>query len=97
MNTSTYDETSVENKRCKLLSWMNTGIVVAKGSILSTDPLSMVHHKYLEPDCWKLWVTDVVVENFQLYRPELDIELCVLDDAIGTNIPWPKKYICIID
>ncbi|KAM3001179.1 hypothetical protein FF2_037504 [Malus domestica] len=76
---------------CKLLNWLGNGQVVATGEIESTNPEAKVHHMVLGPDCWKVWVTVVKVENISLYRPTS--EFCVLEDAVSSTIAWPSKYV----
>ncbi|KAM1262647.1 hypothetical protein ACFX2G_028362 [Malus domestica] len=65
-----------------LLNWLRNGQVVAIREIESTNPEAKVHHMVLGPDCWKVWVTVVRVENMSLYRPTS--EFCVLEDAISS-------------
>ncbi|KAM1191166.1 hypothetical protein PS2_011501 [Malus domestica] len=76
---------------CKLLNWLGNGQVVATGEIESTNPEAKVHHMVLGPDCWKVWVTVVRVENISLYRPTSEFR--VLEDAISSTIAWPSKYV----
>ncbi|KAM1717763.1 hypothetical protein ACFX11_025560 [Malus domestica] len=76
---------------CKLLNWLGNGQVVATGEIESTNPDAKVHRMVLGPDCWKVWVTVVRVENISLYC--LTSEFRVLDDAIASTIAWPSKYV----
>ncbi|KAM2034988.1 hypothetical protein EV2_039018 [Malus domestica] len=76
---------------CKLLNWLGNGQVVATGEIESTNPEAKVHHMVLGPDCWKVWVTVVKVENISLYRPTSEFR--VLEDAVSSTIAWPSKYV----
>ncbi|KAM1262744.1 hypothetical protein ACFX13_028508 [Malus domestica] len=76
---------------CKLLNWLRNGQVVATGEIESTNPEAKVHHMVLGPDCWKVWVTVVKVENISLYRPTSEFR--VLEDAVSSTIAWPSKYV----
>ncbi|CAN6694347.1 unnamed protein product [Malus baccata var. baccata] len=64
---------------CKLLNWLENGQV------------AKVHHMVLGPNCWKVWVTIVRVENISLYRPTNEFR--VLEDAISSTIAWPSKYV----
>ncbi|CAN6697936.1 unnamed protein product [Malus baccata var. baccata] len=73
-----------------LLNWLENGKVVATGEIESTNPEVKVHHMVLGPDCWKVWVTVVRVENMSLYRPTTD---SVKLDPNTSTIAWPSKYI----
>ncbi|RXH86539.1 hypothetical protein DVH24_021812 [Malus domestica] len=76
---------------CKLLNWLGNGQVVATGEIESTNPEAKVHHMVLGPDCWKVWVTVVKVENISLYRPTSEFR--VLEDDVSSTIAWPSKYV----
>ncbi|KAM1857600.1 hypothetical protein ACFX14_007691 [Malus domestica] len=76
---------------CKLLNWLGNGQVVATGEIESTNPEAKVHHMVLGPNCWKVWVTVVRVENISLYRPTSEFR--VLEDAVSSTIAWPSKYV----
>ncbi|KAM1464975.1 hypothetical protein ACFX15_042901 [Malus domestica] len=80
---------------CKLLNWLGNGQVVATGEIESTNPEAKVHHMVLGPDCWKVWVTVVRVENISLYRPTSEFR--VLEDAVSSTIAWPSKYVRVGD
>ncbi|KAM1212679.1 hypothetical protein TB1_004226 [Malus domestica] len=76
---------------CKLLNWLGNGQVVATGEIESTNPEAKVHHMVLGPDCWKVWVTVVKVENISLYHPTSEFR--VLEDDVSSTIAWPSKYV----
>ncbi|CAN6551162.1 unnamed protein product [Malus baccata var. baccata] len=80
---------------CKLLNWLGNGQVVATGEIESTNPKAKVHHMVLGPDCWKVWVIVVRVENISLYRPTSEFR--VLEDAVSSTIAWPSKYVRLGD
>ncbi|KAM1442352.1 hypothetical protein FF1_010082 [Malus domestica] len=54
-------------------------------------PEAKVHHMVLGPDCWKVWVTVVKVENISLYRPTSEFR--VLEDVVSSTIAWPSKYV----
>lgn len=77
--------------KCRLLHWVGTGDFVAKAEIASTDPISLVHHIPLGPDCYKVWVTDVLLSSVPLFRHSN--EFSSLDDAKGSTVAWPHKYI----
>ncbi|RXH97203.1 hypothetical protein DVH24_035871 [Malus domestica] len=79
---------------CKLLNWLRNGQVVATGEIESTNPEAKGHHMVLGPDCWKVWVTVVRVENISLYRPPSEFR--VLEDAISSTIAWPSNKYAIL-
>ncbi|CAN6562584.1 unnamed protein product [Malus baccata var. baccata] len=74
-----------------LLNWLENGKVVATGEIESTNPEVKVHHMVLGPDCWKVWVTVVRVENMSLYRPTMNFVVKL--DPNTSTIAWPSKYI----
>ncbi|KAM2116436.1 hypothetical protein ACFX1R_010121 [Malus domestica] len=79
---------------CKLLNWLGNGQVVATGEIESTNPEAKVHHMVLGPNCWKVWVTVVRVENISLYRPTSEFR--VLEDAVSSTIAWPSNKSAIL-
>ncbi|CAL5383289.1 unnamed protein product [Camellia sinensis] len=81
---------SLDNAKCKLLNWDGTKVVVAEGTIASTDSKALVHHVPLGPGCWKVWVNHVIV-NAPLFR--LNREMFVLEDAIGSTVAWPTHFI----
>ncbi|CAL5331972.1 unnamed protein product [Camellia sinensis] len=81
---------SLDNDKCKLLNWDGTKVVVAEGTIASTDSKALVHHVPLGPGCWKVWVNHVIV-NAPLFRPNR--EMFVLEDAIGSTVAWPTHFI----
>ncbi|KAL2512923.1 Transposase 23 domain-containing protein [Abeliophyllum distichum] len=81
---------NLQSKKCKLLRWFGKDDVVANGEIASTNPTDLVHHVPLGNECWRVWVTEVV-DNVTLYRPTR--EHFLLEDALGSTIAWPLKYI----
>ncbi|XP_028052446.1 N-carbamoylputrescine amidase-like isoform X1 [Camellia sinensis] len=81
---------SLDNAKCKLLNWDGTNVVVAEGTIASTDSKALVHHVPLGPGCWKVWVNYVIV-NAPLFH--LNHEIFVLEDAIGSTVAWPTHFI----
>ncbi|KAK9213934.1 hypothetical protein WN944_005920 [Citrus x changshan-huyou] len=78
---------------CKLLNWLGTGEVVAKGMIAATNPEALVHHVQLGPDYYKVWVDEVNKPSLSLVRPTQ--EFFNLGDAKGSTIAWPIKYITL--
>ncbi|CAL5381982.1 unnamed protein product [Camellia sinensis] len=42
---------SFDNAKCKLLNWDGTKVVVAEGTIVSTNSKGLVHHVPLGPGC----------------------------------------------
>ncbi|KAL5759665.1 hypothetical protein ACOSQ2_018503 [Xanthoceras sorbifolium] len=85
------DTSSQKGKKCKLLHWIGSGEVVAEAEIECTNPQTLVHHMILGPDHWKIAVKKILVRKVPLCRPTS--ELHVLEDARGTYIAWPSKYI----
>lgn len=81
---------SLDNAKCKLLNWDGTKVVVAEGTIASTDTKALVHHVPLGSGCWKVWVNQVIL-NASLFRPNL--EMCVHEDTIGSTVSWPTHFI----
>ncbi|XP_022884702.1 uncharacterized protein LOC111401263 isoform X2 [Olea europaea var. sylvestris] len=81
---------NLQNRKCKLLSWFEKADVVAKGEIASTNLSDLVHHVPLGNECWRVWVNEVI-DNVSLYRPTR--ELFLLEDALGSTIEWPIRYI----
>ena len=69
--------------------------VVAKGKIATTDPYSKVHHVPLGIDCWKVWVDEVKDLNVPLYWSTS--EFSSLNEAVGSTVVWPKKFIKLLD
>jgi hypothetical protein len=82
---------SLEDAHCKLLNWWGTGEVVAKAQIASTNPLEFVHHVFLGPDSYKVWVNEILIHKIPLPRPTS--EFFTVDDALNSTIAWPHKYI----
>ncbi|KAL5787348.1 hypothetical protein ACOSP7_004297 [Xanthoceras sorbifolium] len=70
---------------------IGSGEVVAEAEIECTNPQTLVHHMILGPDHWKIAVKKILVRKVPLCRPTS--ELHVLEDARGTYIAWPSKYI----
>ncbi|KAL5824510.1 hypothetical protein ACOSQ3_020573 [Xanthoceras sorbifolium] len=85
------DTSSQKGKKCKLLHWIGSGEVMAEAEIECTNPQTLVHHMILGPDHWKIAVKKILVRKVPLCRPTS--ELHVLEDARGTYIAWPSKYI----
>nr|WNT94115.1 hypothetical protein [Paeonia lactiflora] len=75
---------------CKLIHWMGTE-VVANAELVSKDPRKLVHLVKLGPDCWEVRVNQVTVDDVPLYRPT--IKMFCLEDAVGSMVAWPSKYI----
>ena len=90
-NTEVPSNLNLTNAKCNLLNWTATGQVVARAEIASTDPTSKVHHIVLGPDCYKVWIKEILVPEVPLFRSSR--EHFFLDDAIGSTVAWPHKYI----
>ena len=64
---------------------------MAIGSLSATDPNSKVHGYTLGPDCYRVFVDDVILERAEFYRTEP--EFANMEDARGSTIAWPIKYL----
>ncbi|KAK9155289.1 hypothetical protein Sjap_002769 [Stephania japonica] len=85
------DNGNLEGKPCKLLHWIASGEVVAYGEISSTYPSALVDDVPLGPDCYKVWVRDVLISNIALPRPSR-LHFTV-DDAMASTVAWPSKLL----
>ncbi|XP_024039298.1 uncharacterized protein LOC112097937 [Citrus clementina] len=92
-DSTTILNTPTNGDICKLLNWLGTGEVVAKGMIAATNPEALVHHVQLGPDYYKVWVDEVNKPSLSLVRPTQ--EFFNLGDAKGSTIAWPIKYITL--
>ena len=68
-----------------------TGLVVAEGTIASTDPTTMVHCVPLGEGAVKVWVDFVKVNDALLWRPTS--ECTCMEHAFGTTVAWPAAYV----
>ncbi|CAB4294332.1 unnamed protein product [Prunus armeniaca] len=82
---------NIQGKKCKLLHWTGSGEVVALAEISSTNPQDNVHFAPLGPDCWKVWVLEVLVRGQPLFRPTH--EFFLIEDAVLSTTTWPIKFI----
>ncbi|CAL5331976.1 unnamed protein product [Camellia sinensis] len=57
---------SMDNAKCKLLNWDGTKVVVAEGTIASTDSKALVHHVPLGPGCWKIFDFETKFGNINM-------------------------------
>ena len=64
---------------------------MAEAEIDCTDPQASVHHKLLGPDYWRVCVKKIMVSDVPLIRDTSELQ--TLEDARGTFIAWPSKYI----
>ncbi|KAL6198919.1 hypothetical protein ACLB2K_028707 [Fragaria x ananassa] len=79
------------NDLCEVLDWEGTCLVVARGKNSTVDPTTKVHGYNLGPDCYRVTVEEAVVPRAEFYRPQP--EFSVMEDAVGSTIAWPTKYI----
>ncbi|KAL6292576.1 hypothetical protein ACE6H2_000718 [Prunus campanulata] len=82
---------NLQGKKCKLLQWAGSGEVVALAEISSTNPQDNVHFVPLRPDCWKVWVLEVLVGSQPLFRPTR--EFFLIEDVVLSTTAWPIKFI----
>ncbi|KAK3205721.1 hypothetical protein Dsin_019767, partial [Dipteronia sinensis] len=90
-STSQIGDSQRKSDKCKLLHWIGSGEVVAEAEIDYTDPTASVHHMILRPYYWRVCVKKIIVSKVPLMRPTSDLQ--ILEDAKGTYIAWPSKYI----
>lgn len=74
-----------------MLHWLGTGEEVASAELDSTDPKSVVHHQILGPDCYKVWVVEILVLKVPVFWYS-DASF-TFDDAKGKTKAWPHRYI----
>ncbi|XP_062011905.1 uncharacterized protein LOC133728512 [Rosa rugosa] len=79
------------NDKCKLLNWEGTSEVVARGYISDINPESKVHGYKLGPDCYRIAIEEVVMSDAEFYRSQP--EFVTMEDALGSTVAWPIKYI----
>ncbi|KAI5351054.1 PREDICTED: En/Spm transposon [Prunus dulcis] len=82
---------NLQRKKCKLLHWTGSGEVVALVEISSTNTQDNVHFVPLGPDCWKVWVIEVLVGGQPLFRPTR--EFFLIEDVVLSTTAWPIKFI----
>lgn len=78
---------SMVNNKCKLIDVRGTGMVVAEGTVSSTDPECLVHSIPLGKDAVRVWVEIVKVKNAPLWRTSSAFDC--MEDAIGSTVAWP--------
>ncbi|KAK3225741.1 hypothetical protein Dsin_005603 [Dipteronia sinensis] len=91
VSTGEKDVSPQKGTKCKLLHWIGSGQVVAEAEIDCTDPQAFVHHKLLGPDYWRVSLKKIMVSDVPLIRDTSELQ--TLEDARGTYIDWPSKYI----
>ncbi|XP_062029929.1 uncharacterized protein LOC133745808 [Rosa rugosa] len=79
------------NDKCKLLNWEGTSEVVARGHISDIHPESKVHGYKLGPDCYRISIEEVIMPGAVFYRSQP--EFVIMEDALGSTVAWPIKYI----
>ncbi|PRQ60904.1 putative transposase, Tnp1/En/Spm [Rosa chinensis] len=89
---SRHDSTQLSiNDKCKLLNWEGTSEVVARGHISDIHPESKVHGYKLGPNCYRIAIEEVVMPDVVFYRSQP--EFVTMEDAPGSTVAWPIKYI----
>ncbi|KAL6563268.1 hypothetical protein OROHE_005855 [Orobanche hederae] len=78
-------------QRCMLLDWEGTNEIVARGKISAVDPTSRMHGYKLGPDCFRFDIEEPVNPRAEFYRSQP--EFSAMEDAVGSTIMWPIKYI----
>ena len=68
---------------------------MAKGRISAVDPLTTVHGYKLGPDCYRVEIEEAVNPRAEFYRYQP--EFSAMEDAVGSTIAWPIKYIAPIN
>ena len=68
--------------------------VAVKGKVATTDPYSKMHHVPLGIDYWKVWIDEMKDSTLPFYRSTN--EFSSLNQAIGSTIAWPKKFIKLL-
>ena len=91
VSSSQMNNSQQNSNKCKLLHWIGNEEVVAEAEIDCTDPKAFCHHMILGPYCWRVRVKKILVSKVPLMRPTSDLH--ILEDARGTYIAWPSKYI----
>ncbi|TXG61212.1 hypothetical protein EZV62_012575 [Acer yangbiense] len=91
VSTSEKDASPQKGTKCKLLHWIGNGQIVVEAEIDCTDPQASVHHKLFGPDYWRVCVKKIMVSDVPLILHTSELQ--TLEDARGTFIAWPSKYI----
>ncbi|XP_059659878.1 uncharacterized protein LOC132306493 isoform X2 [Cornus florida] len=89
--------TNLQGFLCELLHFNGSGVVVAKAEIASTDPNALSDECVpVGPDCWKVWINDVIDKDCPLYRANKS-GMFYLCDARTSTVIWPTKYVKILE
>ena len=64
---------------------------MAEAEIDCIDPQAFVHHKLLGPDYWRVCVKKILVSDVPLIHDTSELQ--TLEDARGTYVAWPSKYV----
>ncbi|KAK3229270.1 hypothetical protein Dsin_001151 [Dipteronia sinensis] len=91
VSTREKDVSTQKGTKCKLLHWIGSGQVVAEAKIDCTNPQAFVHHKLLGLDYWRVCVKKIMASDVPLIRDTSELQ--ILEDARGTYIASPSKYI----
>lgn len=85
------NSTNLQGKKRKLLRWTGSGEVVALAEISSTKTQDNVDFVPLGPDCWKVWVLEVLVGGQPVIQ--LTREFFLIEDVVLSTTAWPIKFI----
>ncbi|KAH7849905.1 hypothetical protein Vadar_024764 [Vaccinium darrowii] len=77
---------------CKLLDWMGTGEVVAKGRWSSSDPNALAHHILIGLGAMWVWV-DVAMKLERVHLWRLTGDMTQIDEALGSTVAWPADKV----
>ena len=83
--------TTLEGKACEILHWFGSGEVVGIGEIDSSNPINTIDGIPLGPNCWKIWVMHVHMDEVPLYKASR--QFFYLEEAKGKSIAWPNDCI----
>ncbi|XP_059665714.1 uncharacterized protein LOC132311689 [Cornus florida] len=83
----------VVHKKCELLHYNGTGVIVAKGEVDSIDPDDLIDDVPLGFECWKIYFTGVIEPNVPMYRILQSYN--TLEHVTGETIAWPSRFIKI--
>lgn len=78
-----------EGRKCEILNWDRE--VIAKGTLMSTDPEALVHFKKLGSQGWKVWIDAALDPEAFLWRP--NSAMTTIGEAVGSTVAWNKNYV----
>ncbi|XP_059630574.1 uncharacterized protein LOC132273613 [Cornus florida] len=79
-------------KKCELLHYNGSGVIVAKGEVDSTDLDDLIDDVPLGFECWKVYITGVIEPNVLMCRILQSYN--TLEHVTGP-IAWPSRFIKI--